>query len=173
LDYLTSIVVLTSWYIGRVITYKSHIIEYGTLWATRCFGLDAIIADVVFTAIFRVNVQLVVTVGNSELRLGFISGAGEAIGENLSSLFAANTESFGCPVTDTTELIKIESFMALAHIGDTVHTLIVFLAVGGVLMFKATILAGALNTRWLSLLLNFSFGTVDNDFIVALLNAGS
>jgi len=154
----TFIIVLTSCYIDRIITDESDIIEDSTIWATRLLGVNAIIADIVLTAILGVNEQLVITVGDSELGLGLVLVAGEAIRKNLQFLCTSSTEVFGCPVTDTSKFIKVKTLMTITEIGNTVHTLIVLFAVAGVFVFEATILAGALNAGWLGLLLYFPSG---------------
>jgi len=66
------IIILTAWYIDRIIADKGEIIEYGAIRAARQFWFDAIITDVVFTAILRVDVQLVITVGDSSLGLALV-----------------------------------------------------------------------------------------------------
>jgi len=63
--------------------------------------------------------------------------------------------------------------MAFTECGDTINTFIVFCTVGGVFMLEATILAGALNTRCLGRLLNFSLWALYLEGVVALLNTGS
>jgi len=66
-------------------------------------------------------------------------------------------EIFGGPVTFTLEFIKPKSVMAFAVVGYTIDAFIIFFAVGEVFMLETSILTGALNTRWLCLLLDFSF----------------
>jgi len=77
------IIILTAWYIGRIIADKGEIIEYGAIRAARQFWFDAIITDIVFTAILGVDVQLVITVGDSSLGLALVLNAGETVGKNL------------------------------------------------------------------------------------------
>jgi len=168
-----TIVILTAWYIGRVITDKGEFVEYGTISTARELGVDTIITDVEGTAILWVDVELVVTVGNSSLGLAQILVAGEPISKNLKFSLASLTESFDCPITDTKELIKVESVMAFAEGGDAIDAFVVFNTVGWVLMFETAVLAGAFNTSWLGNLLNFSFWAVYLEWVVALLNTGS
>merc|ERR1719436_185083 len=79
----SGIIILTAWYIDRVIADKGDIIEYSAIRAARQFWFDAIITDVVFTAILGVDVQLVITVGDSKLGLALVLLARETVGKNL------------------------------------------------------------------------------------------
>jgi len=71
-DGSAGIVVLTAWYINRVVTDKGEFIEYCAIRASRKFWFDTIIADVVFAAILRVNVEHMITVWDSSLGLGSV-----------------------------------------------------------------------------------------------------
>lgn len=175
LDESVTIVGLTAWYVGRVIADIGEIVEHSAISAASQYWFHAIVADVVCSAILGVEVQLVITVRNSSLGLGLVLGAGETVFKNLYPCYAACTESLDCPVTDTLELIEVESLVAHSLLEEAVGAFIVVTAISGVLMFETTILARALtiDARGLGFLLKFWFRAFYLEGVGALLDAGS
>lgn len=138
------VVVLTSGNILRGVAVECEVVEDGSLWAAGHAWVLALHADVEATAVIGLDVTGVVEDVSVGVHLGHVR-AGEAIVEDLNTDSTSSSDAGVLPLAGSCELVEDQTSGAGPQYWETVGALVVLVTVGGVLVLKVTVHAGALD----------------------------